>query len=95
MLTAEHETQVYSLQHEIEALESLSEHLFVELNAAHLERRRMQEAKTWKGRYFHVLGHMLSLYCLYKLTFAAINIAFDRVGKIDPVTRGFQARSTV
>ena len=35
---------------------------------------------------------MLSLYCLYKLAFSAINIAFDRVGKIDPVTRGFQAR---
>ena len=39
---------MYGLQHEIEALESLSEHLFVELNAAHLERKRMVEAATWK-----------------------------------------------
>ena len=38
-------------------------------------------------KYFHVMGHVLSVYCVYKLSMAAINILFDRVGKTDPVTR--------
>jgi len=43
--------------------------------------QRIEFSKTFKGKYFHVLGHFFSLYCIWKIFISLINIVFDRVGK--------------
>lgn len=54
----------------------------------------MQERQRWsatlQGKYFNVLGHFFSLYCMWKIFICTINIIFDRVGKKDVVTRGIE-----
>lgn len=50
----------------------------------------MLYSRTWQGRYFDVVGHFFSLYCIWKIVMATINIVFDRVGKKDPITRGIE-----
>ena len=42
------------------------------------------------GKYFNVLGHFFSVYCLWKIFICTVNIVFDRVGGIDPVTKGIK-----
>ncbi|CAO1427191.1 unnamed protein product [Diamesa hyperborea] len=78
------------LRLEISGLEELSRQLFLE---AH-DMKNMQERQRWshtlQGRYFNVMGHFFSLYCLWKIFICTINIIFDRVGKKDPVTRGIE-----
>lgn len=51
---------------------------------------RQRWARTLQGKYFNVLGHFFSLYCVWKIFMCTINIIFDRVGKKDPVTRGIE-----
>ena len=43
-----------------------------------------------QGRYFDFLGHIFSVYCVWKIFISTVNIIFDRVGKVDPVTRGIE-----
>ena len=43
-----------------------------------------------QGRAQHVIGHFLSGFCVYKIVMATVNIAFNRVGKKDPITRAFE-----
>jgi len=43
--------------------------------------KRLEYSKTFKGKYFHVLGHFFSLYCIWKIFISFINIVFNRVGK--------------
>jgi hypothetical protein len=43
--------------------------------------QRIEYSKTLKGKYFHVLGHFFSLYCVWKILISFINIIFNRVGK--------------
>ncbi|KAJ8019933.1 Golgi pH regulator [Holothuria leucospilota] len=50
----------------------------------------MEYSRTLKGKFFNVMGHVFSLYCLWKITICTINIIFDRVGKTDPVTKGVE-----
>ncbi|KAK7580328.1 hypothetical protein V9T40_000957 [Parthenolecanium corni] len=76
------------LRQEVLGLEELSRHLFLELHGIHNMMERMEWAKTWRGKYFNCLGYLFSLYCMWKIIISTINIVFDRVGKIDPVTRG-------
>lgn len=49
---------------------------------------RIEYSKTLKGKFFNIMGHIFSLYCLWKITICTVNIIFDRVGKTDPVTKG-------
>uniref|UniRef100_A0A914RE21 Abscisic acid G-protein coupled receptor-like domain-containing protein n=1 Tax=Parascaris equorum TaxID=6256 RepID=A0A914RE21_PAREQ len=51
---------------------------------------RLDYSKTWQGQYFNVLGHFFSVYCMWKIFISTVNIVFDRVGKVDPVTRGIE-----
>lgn len=51
---------------------------FVDLQAI---QQRIEYSKTFKGQYFHVLGHFFSLYCIWKIFISFINIIFNRVGK--------------
>lgn len=39
---------------------------------------------------YNALGGFFSLYCVYKLVMATLNILFDRVARVDPITRGFE-----
>eukprot|EP00063_Salmo_salar_P045521 XP_014020356.1 PREDICTED: Golgi pH regulator-like [Salmo salar] len=50
----------------------------------------IEYSKTFQGKYFNFLGYFFSIYCVWKIFMATINIVFDRVGKTDPVTRGIE-----
>lgn len=71
-------------------LEEFGRHLFLELVELHNMKARMEYSKTFEGRYFNVLGHFFSIYCIWKILICTVNIVFDRVGKVDPVTRGIE-----
>ena len=42
-----------------------------------------------QGMYFNFLGYFFSLYCVWKIFISTVNIVFDRVGKMDPITKTF------
>lgn len=48
---------------------------------------RLIYSQTWAGRYFNAIGYLFSVYCVWKIFISTINIVFDRVGKVDPITR--------
>lgn len=77
-----------ALQKEISALEEMSRQLFMEYVDMLSVKERIADSKTLKGRYFDLIGHFFSIYCVYKIFICTVNIIFDRVGKVDPVTRG-------
>uniref|UniRef100_A0A2K6QEF2 Abscisic acid G-protein coupled receptor-like domain-containing protein n=1 Tax=Rhinopithecus roxellana TaxID=61622 RepID=A0A2K6QEF2_RHIRO len=72
---------------EVDALEELSRQLFLETADLYITKERTEYSKTLKGKYFNFLGYFFSIYCVWKFFMATINIVFDRVGKMDPVTR--------
>ena len=39
--------------------------------------------------HFNFLGYFFSLYCVWKIFISTVNIVFDRVGKMDPITKTF------
>lgn len=51
---------------------------------------RNEYGKTLQGRYFNMMGYFFSMYCMWKIFISTVNIVFDRVGKVDPVTRGIE-----
>lgn len=79
-----------SVNEETQALEEFSRQLFLESVDLHNEQERQRDLKTLKGKYFNILGHFFSIYCLWKISIATVNILFDRVGRVDPVTRGIE-----
>uniref|UniRef100_A0AAY5ETX6 Golgi pH regulator n=1 Tax=Electrophorus electricus TaxID=8005 RepID=A0AAY5ETX6_ELEEL len=78
------------IQQEVDALEELSRQLFLETVDLQATKERIEYSKTFQGKYFNVLGYFFSIYCVWKIFMATINIVFDRVGKTDPVTRGIE-----
>ncbi|XP_057388061.1 Golgi pH regulator-like [Balaenoptera acutorostrata] len=78
------------IQQEVDALEELSRQLFLETADLYATKERLEYSKTFKGKYFNFLGYFFSIYCVWKIFMATINIVFDRVGKTDPVTRGIE-----
>ncbi|KAH7693135.1 Golgi pH regulator-like protein, partial [Aphelenchoides avenae] len=82
--------QISTLKSEIVPLEEFGRHLFLELVEINNMRDRIEYSKTWQGKYFNVLGHFFSIYCIWKIFICTVNIVFDRVGKVDPVTRGIE-----
>jgi hypothetical protein len=76
-----------ALQNEVSALEELSRQLFIEYVDLSELRDRAVYSRTLKGRYFDIVGRFFSIYCVYKIVMCTINIIFERVGKVDPVTR--------
>ncbi|KAI9098146.1 Golgi pH regulator B [Phlyctochytrium arcticum] len=81
-------TDVGILAHEIKALENVMQQLFLDLDDLNVERERIRYSRTFKGHYFNVLGYIFSVYCLWKVISSTINIVFNRVGGLDPVTHG-------
>lgn len=78
------------LRLEISAMEELSRQLFLEVHSLRNMQERERWATTLQGKYFNVLGHFFSVYCMWKIFISTINIVFDRVGKKDMVTRGLE-----
>jgi len=64
---------------------SIFEQIFCQLtnDFTHLQilKQQIQFSKTLKGKYYHVLGHFFSLYCIWKIFISFINIVFNRIGK--------------
>ncbi|PAV80786.1 hypothetical protein WR25_03346 [Diploscapter pachys] len=82
--------QIGQLNDEIQPLEELSRHLFLALVELRNMKDRLDYSQTWMGQYFNVLGHFFSVYCIWKIFICTVNIVFDRVGKVDPVTKGIE-----
>jgi len=78
---------VSQIRSEIVNLEEMSRHLFLEVVELRNMKERMESAKTLEGRYFNVMGYFFSLYCVWKIFISTINIVFDRIGRVAPITR--------
>ena len=78
---------VSNLRTEVSGLEELSRQLYVESVDLHNTKQRIVFSTTLQGRYFNFVGHIFSMYCIWKIFISTVNIIFDRVGKVDPVTR--------
>ena len=60
------------LRLEIGGLEELSRQLFLEVHSMKNMQEKERWAQTFRGKYFNVLGHFFSLYCLYKIFIVSI-----------------------
>ena len=76
------------LKQDVLTLEELSRQLFLEIHDLQNMRERLEWSKTWQGKYFNFLGYFFSLYCTWKIFISTVNIVFDRVGRVDPITKG-------
>ncbi|CAN7980191.1 unnamed protein product [Ixodes pacificus] len=83
-------TDIGQLKQSVDALEEFSRQLFLETVELHNMLERIEWSKTFKGKYFNFIGYFFSLYCIWKIFICTINIVFDRVGRVDPVTRGME-----
>ena len=77
------------LKAEVTALEELSRFLFLEAHEVQNALERIEWSKSCQGMYFNFLGYFFSLYCVWKIFISTVNIVFDRVGKMDPITKTF------
>ena len=73
---------------DVSALEELSRQLFMEIHDMQNMLERIEWSKTFQGKYFNFLGYFFSLYCTWKIFISTVNIVFDRVGRLDPITKG-------
>ena len=85
--TAIHEN-IPQLKLDVLALEELSRQLFMEIHDMQNMLERIEWSKTFQGKYFNFLGYFFSLYCTWKIFISTVNIVFDRVGRLDPITKG-------
>lgn len=87
--TAIHEN-IPLLKVDVSALEELSRQLFMEIHDMQNMLERIEWSKTFQGKYFNFLGYFFSLYCTWKIFISTVNIVFDRVGRLDPITKGME-----
>lgn len=73
---------------EISNLELIVSNLHAEYETVSYDHQIHLHSKTINGKLFQVLGHFLSIYCIYRIFSAIINILFNRAGRADPVTVG-------
>lgn len=76
------------LRQEITGLENFGRQLFLDIEDLYQERDRILYSKTWQGKYYNFMGYNFSIYCIYKIVMAIVNIILSRVGKTDPITYG-------
>jgi len=58
---------IQQLKLEVSGLEEMSRQLFLEAYDVRNMWERMAWSKTWRGKYFNVLGYFFSCYCLWKI----------------------------
>ncbi|KAJ1660295.1 hypothetical protein IWQ61_000756 [Dispira simplex] len=88
------QASLHRLREEIQMLENISQRIQADLETLHFEKHRYDETRTFKGQYFNFLGYIFSVYCVYKVVMAFINIVFHRIGKTDPITYGLTLAAT-
>lgn len=81
------QNDVKTLTDEIEVTDALRRQLFLEVHDLHKARQQLDESRTCKGRYFNLLGYIMSVICVYKIVMASINVIFQRKQKQDPISR--------
>ena len=79
-----------ALSLEVRQLEDVRRALFLEVHDLRLGREALRSSATCQGRLFNLLGYFFSAYCVYKMTMASVNIVFQRVNQMDPVSRTIQ-----
>jgi hypothetical protein len=89
--TVNHEN-IPQLKLDVLALEELSRQLFMEIHDMQNMLERIEWSRTFQGKYFNFLGYFFSLYCTWKIFISTVNIVFDRVGRLDPITKGNVSR---
>ncbi len=72
---------IYLIKQDITTYEEIYSRLSNDLANLQAIQQRIEYSKTLKGKYFNVLGHFFSLYCIWKIFISFINIVFNRVGK--------------
>jgi golgi pH regulator len=75
---------------ESNALETVMDELFYDLNELCLAKDRMERGKRLWGKMLNLTGYGLSVYCIWKIFISIINILLNRDRKRDPVTLGLQ-----
>ncbi|KAJ3034166.1 Golgi pH regulator B [Rhizophlyctis rosea] len=77
------------LRTEITALETVLRHLFMDLDDLNMEKERIKDARTLKGKYFNLMGYIFAGLCIYKVVTSTLNIITNRMhhstGR-DPIT---------
>ena len=58
---------INQLRVEIYGLEELLRQLFLEINYLKNMQERQKWSQTLQGKYFNVIGHFFSVYCLWKI----------------------------
>ena len=81
---------VRSLRSELRVLELVSRQLFVEVHSLREAITAVASSRTCQGRLMNLLGYFFSIFCVYKMLMASINIIFQRVNKTDPISRTLQ-----
>lgn len=72
---------INAIRQDIATYEEISSQLYTDLVDLLAIQQRIEYSKTLKGKYFHVLGHFFSLYCVWKIIISFVNIVFNRVGR--------------
>ncbi|KAH9268231.1 hypothetical protein BASA84_000294 [Batrachochytrium salamandrivorans] len=80
-------SDISTLRKEVDAQEMLLGRLFMDLDELQMDRKRLLEAKTYRGIFNNLLGYVFSVYCIFKTCMAMINIVLNRQGETDPITR--------
>ena len=81
---------VRALRSELRVLELVSRQLFVEVHSLREAIAAVASSRTCQGRLMNLLGYFFSVFCVYKMVMASVNIIFQRVNKIDPISRTLQ-----
>jgi len=84
------EQTVYQLEQEISAYTELCQRLYLDINDLRLDKERIEFSQTLQGKFFNFMGYFFSIYCIYKMFMATINIVFNRISHKDPISRGFE-----
>jgi len=82
--------EIGNLLVELRLLDSVRRSLFSELHDLRVSKAAVDSSQTFQGRIFNLLGYFFSVYCVYKMVFSCINIIFQRVNKMDPISRTIQ-----
>ena len=81
---------VRSLRAELRVLELVGRQLFVEVHSLREAIAAVASSRTCQGRVMNLLGYFFSVFCVYKMLMASINLIFQRVNKTDPISRTLQ-----
>lgn len=67
---------INQLKQEVYGLEELQRSVFLELSSLKNMEERQRWSQTLQGKYFNVLGHFFSVYCVYKI-FMVCNLLWE------------------